>query len=42
MFIPRFMEIVTCSGGHIVSDIQKYRHIIELPFLRNESELRNV
>jgi hypothetical protein len=38
MFIPRFMEIITCLGGDGVSDLQKYAHISELPFLRNESE----
>jgi len=42
MFIPRFMEIITCSGGDGVLDMQKYAHIIELPFLRNESEFRTV
>jgi len=42
MFIPRFMEIITCLGGGGVSDLQKYAHIIEVPFLRYESEFRIV
>jgi len=40
MFVPRFMEIITCLGGDGVSDMWKYAHVIELPFLRNKSEFR--
>jgi hypothetical protein len=42
IFIPRFMEIIACSGGDGVSDIWKYTHIIKLPFLRHESEFKIV
>jgi hypothetical protein len=38
MFIPSFMEIISCLGGDGLSYMGKYAHIIELPFLRNESE----
>lgn len=42
MFIPRFVEIITYLGGDGVSDMWKYAHVIELRFLRNESEFRIV